>query len=194
MLPIWTDSLDLVCMSCLDDLLRLIAKSLRHFLMHPLHLGMADGCQFAVARLMSCNLCRTCTSQALLFEVCLDLLTSRTGSIEVLTCIAGDLRLPALSFFDLIALTLQAQGKLGTVDRRSKLLRPVQFARLQGPRFSILGFREIEEHDVSMQLWRGIPVYRARTVMFETRRDPLTRCFWRMGSSHARLDEPLHLV
>src|SRR6202046_5120663 len=130
MLPIWSDSLDLVCMSCADDLPWLIAKSLRHFLMHPLHLGMTDGWQFAIARLMSCYLCRTCTSQALLFEVGLDLLTSRTGSIEVLTCIAGDLRLAALPFCDLIALTLQAQGKLGTVDRRSKLLRPVQFVRL----------------------------------------------------------------
>src|SRR5258707_11346537 len=147
MLPTWTDSLDLVCMSSADDLLWLIAKSLRHFLMHPLHLGMADGWQFAIARLMSCDLCRTCTSQALLFEVCLDLLTSRTGSIEVLTCVAGDLRLPALSLFDLIALTLQAQRKLGTVDRRSKLLRPVPFVGLQGPRFSVLGFSEIEEHD-----------------------------------------------
>jgi hypothetical protein len=76
-------------MSYADDLLWLIAKSLSHFLMHPLHLGMADGWQFAVARLMSCDLCRTCTSQALLFEVCLDLLTSRTGSIEVLTGVAG---------------------------------------------------------------------------------------------------------
>src|SRR5580693_8242355 len=130
MLPIWTDSLDLVCMSCADDLLRLIAKSLRHFLMHPLHLGMADGWQFAIARLMSCDLCRTCTFQALLFEVCLDLLTSRTGSIKVLTRVAGDLRLPALSSFDLIALSLQAQCKLGAVDRRCKLLRPVQFLRL----------------------------------------------------------------
>src|SRR5580692_5999998 len=117
-------------MSCADDLLWLITKSLRHFLMHPLHLCMAHGRQFAVARLMSCDLCRTCTFQALLFEVCLDLLTSRTGSIEILTCIAGDLRLPALSFFDLIALTLQAQRKLGTVDCGSKLLRPVQFVRL----------------------------------------------------------------
>src|ERR1700723_4074951 len=89
MLPIWTDSLDLVCMSCADDLLWLIAKSLRHFLMHPLHLGMADACQFAVARLMSCDLCRACTPQALFFEVCLDLLTSRTGSIEVLAAGIG---------------------------------------------------------------------------------------------------------
>src|ERR1700728_1599928 len=122
MLPIWADSLDVVCMSCADDLLWLIAKSLRHFLMHALHLGMADGRQLAVARLMSCDLCRTCTPQVLFFEVCLDLLTSRTGSIEVLTGVPGDLRLPALSFFDLIAPTLQAQRKLGTVDRRSKLL------------------------------------------------------------------------
>src|SRR5258707_4977300 len=105
MLPIWTDSIDLVCMSCADDLLRLIAKSLSHFLMHPLHLCMADACQLAIARLMSCDLCCTCSSQALFFEVCLDLLTSRTGSIEVLAGIAGDLRLSALSFFELIALT-----------------------------------------------------------------------------------------
>jgi len=112
MLSIWTDSLDRVCMRCADDLLWLIAKSLRHFLMHPLHLCVADARQFAIVRLMSCDLCRTCTPQALFFEVGLDLLTSRTGSIEVLTCIAGDLRLPALSFFDLIALTLQAQSKL----------------------------------------------------------------------------------
>src|SRR5260370_29204061 len=99
-------------MSCADDLLWLIAKSLSHVLMHPLHLCMAHGWQFAIARLMSCDLCRTCTFQALLFEVCLDLLTSRTGSIEVLTGVADDLRLPALSFFDLIALTLQAQRQL----------------------------------------------------------------------------------
>jgi hypothetical protein len=45
-----------------------------------------------------------------------------------------------------------------------------------------------------MHLWRGIPVYRACTVMFETHGDPLTRCFWRTVSSYARLDELLHLV
>src|SRR5580693_8672554 len=45
-----------------------------------------------------------------------------------------------------------------------------------------------------MQLWRGIPVDRARTVMFETRGDPLSCCFRLTVSSHARLDELLHLV
>src|SRR5580704_17346621 len=45
-----------------------------------------------------------------------------------------------------------------------------------------------------MELWRGISVDRACTVMFETRGDPLTRCFWRTVSSHARLDALLHLV
>src|ERR1700722_7378560 len=110
MLPIWTDSFDLVCMSCTADLLWLIAKSVSHFLMQPLHFCMADGSQFAVARLVSCDLCRPSASQALLFEIRLDLLASRAGRVEVLACIARDFRLAAFSFFDLIPRTLEAQG------------------------------------------------------------------------------------
>jgi hypothetical protein len=86
MLPTWIDPLGLVC-ACSDDLLWLIAKSFGHFLMHPLHFRMVDGWQFAITRLVSCDLCRTSSLQALLFEVCLDLF---------LICILG---LSALSVF-----------------------------------------------------------------------------------------------
>ena len=98
-----------MCLSCADDLLRLIAKSASYFLMHPLNFCMADRSQFAVARLVSCDLCRTSASQALLFEIRLDLLASRAGRVEVLACLARDLRLAAFSIFDLIATTLEAQ-------------------------------------------------------------------------------------
>ena len=37
---------------------------------------------FAVARLVSCDLCRTNTSEALLFEIRLDLLTSWAGCVD----------------------------------------------------------------------------------------------------------------
>ena len=88
-----------------DHLLWLIAKSLGHFLVHSLHFRVRDGRQFVVSGLVRCDLRRTSTFHALLFEVGLDLLTSWTGGIKILARISGDLRLAALSPFDLVALT-----------------------------------------------------------------------------------------
>jgi hypothetical protein len=64
LLPTWSDCVELVCLSCTDHLVWLIVKAFSHFLVGPLHFRMGDGCQFAVARLVGCDLCRTSTFQA----------------------------------------------------------------------------------------------------------------------------------
>src|SRR5436190_12117915 len=104
MLATWNISFDLLGMSRANHLLWLISKSLGHFFMHPLHFRVCDRRQFLVPCLVRCDLRRSSTFHALLFEVCLDLLTSRTGSIDILACITGDLRLATLSRFDVVTL------------------------------------------------------------------------------------------
>ena len=66
--------------------------------------------------------------------------------------------------------------------------------RLQGSRFAILRFSEIEEHNMSVQLRCGVSIHRARAVVLEAGCDPFTSRFREAIASHACLDEPLHLV
>src|SRR5262245_49622139 len=99
----------MVEISCADHLLRLISKSLGHLLMQSLHFRVRDTRQFLVPRPVRCDLRRTSTFHALLFEVGLNLLTPRTRSVEILTCITSDLRLTTLSPFDLVAPAFEAE-------------------------------------------------------------------------------------
>src|ERR1700679_1802671 len=91
-------------MGCSNHLLRLLAELGGDIAMLLLHLSVRNSRQFIVTRLMCCDLRRACASYALLFEVCLDLLTPRTGGVQVLSRIPSDLRLATLALFNVIAL------------------------------------------------------------------------------------------
>ena len=93
-------------MGCADHLLGLLTELRGHVSVLLLHLCVRDGRQFVVTRLMRCDLRRACASYALLFEVCLDLLTPWTGGVQILSRIPADLRLAAPPPFNLISLIL----------------------------------------------------------------------------------------
>src|SRR5579859_4853739 len=66
--------------------------------------------------------------------------------------------------------------------------------RLQGSRFTIFRFSEIEEHNMGMQLRSGVSIHRAGAVVFEARCDPFTSRFRDTIAAHASLNEPFHFV
>src|SRR5580693_8104012 len=91
-------------MGCADYMLGLQTELRGHVSVLLLHLCVRDGRQFVVTRLMRCDLRRARTSYALLFEVCLDLLTPWTGGVKIFSCVPFYLRLSALAPFNVIAL------------------------------------------------------------------------------------------
>src|ERR1700691_5506734 len=93
-------------MGCADDLLGLLTELRGQVSMLLLHLCVRDGWQFVVTRLMRCDLRRARASYALLFEVCLDLLTPWTGGIQIISRVPLDLRLAAPPPLNLISLIL----------------------------------------------------------------------------------------
>jgi hypothetical protein len=70
-------------MGCADDLFGLLTELRGQVSVLSLHLCVRDGRQFAVTRLMRSDLRRARASYALLFEVCLDLLTPWTGGVKI---------------------------------------------------------------------------------------------------------------
>src|SRR5215813_5878780 len=84
-----------------NDLRRLVAKLLGEVPVTPLHLLVRD-IQLGVARLVRRDL-RGSRARSIPFgQVGLDLLTTRTGGVEVFTGVAGDLGLTAATAFDLV--------------------------------------------------------------------------------------------
>ena len=65
---------------------------------------------------------------------------------------------------------------------------------LQGSRFAVLRFSEIEKHSMSVQLRCCVSINRSRAVMLEGGCDPFTGRFRETIAAHARLDELLHLI
>src|SRR5260370_29400643 len=99
-------------MGCADHLLRLLAELRGHIAMLVLHLCVRDGRQFVVACLMRGDLCRACSSYTLLFEIRLDLLTARTGRVQILSRVPFYLWLATLAPFNVIALVFYPQRQL----------------------------------------------------------------------------------
>ena len=66
--------------------------------------------------------------------------------------------------------------------------------RLQGARFTVLCFREIEEHNMCVQLRCRVPVHGPRAVMLEAGCNPFARRFCRMVAADPRLDILFHFV
>ena len=59
--------------------------------------------------------------------------------------------------------------------------------RLQGARLTVLCFREIEEHDMCMQLRRRVAIHGPRAVMLEAGCNPFARGLCRMVATDPRL-------
>ena len=91
---------------------------------------------------------------ALLLQACFDLLPPGTRRLEIVGRIATNLRLSAGSSFDLIPERHEFGGELRTIDRRCKLLRPVELTGLQRSWTAVGHRREIEDHRVRVQLRR----------------------------------------
>src|SRR5580704_4253726 len=87
-----------------DHMLWLLAELRGHVAVLLLHLCVRDGRQLVVTRLMRCDLRRARASYALLFEICLDLLTPWTGGVKIFSCVPFYLRLATLAPFNVIAL------------------------------------------------------------------------------------------
>src|SRR5579859_2735926 len=101
-----------------------------------------------------------------------DLLPARARCFKILLRVAFDLGLAAGALFDLVAQSLQPQGKLRAVDCRSILLRTVKLSRLQCACLPVLAFGDVEEHDVRMQLWGCIAIHWPAAVMFKLGGNP----------------------
>jgi hypothetical protein len=140
---------------------------------------------------MRSNLCRTRTISSNLLQVPLNLFSPWTGCIQIFLRIALDLRLAMLAAVDLIAQPVKAHGKLGTVHTGRILLRLEKTSLLKRPRLAVLTLGHIENDHMSVKLWRGIPVYRAGSVMLEGGGNELGRRLRRVDIADSRLRIPL---
>src|ERR1700678_1477428 len=104
-----------------------------------------------------------------------DLFTAWTRCVEILLCVALDLRLTMLAAFDLVAQAMQPHGKLRTVYAGRILLRLEEAALLKSAGLAVLAFGHIEDDSMSVELWRSIALDRAGGVMLESGGDELAR-------------------
>src|ERR1700677_3397964 len=101
------------------------------------------------------------------FEIFTNLLASGAGCIEIFLCVSLDLRSTAPPCRDFVTKLSEAVSQLGLIDRCGKLLGGEEALRLDCARLAIVALRDIENDRVSMQLWRDIPIDRARCVVLE---------------------------
>ena len=109
-----------------------------------------------------------------------NLLTPRTGSVEVFLGVALDLRRSASANGDFIAEILQSVHEFRLIDGGGKLLRSEKALRLDRPRLTILALGQIENDRMGMELWRNIPIHWASCIVFEFGGDEFARSLWRM--------------
>ena len=128
------------------------------------------------------------------WQLLLDLLAARTRGLQILRRVAANLRLAAVAALDLVAQGGEARRQLRAVHRRRVGLRLVEFARLERAGAPVVAFGHIEDHDVRVQLGRGVAVDGPRAVVFEGGGDPLPRRLGGMIAADARLDVRFHLV
>src|SRR5664279_2492616 len=124
---------------------------------------------------------------ACLLEITLDLLSARTRRVEILLCIALDLRLPMLTTFNRITEIVQTDGQLGTVDACHVLLRLEKTSLLQGSCLFTLSFGHVENYSVGMQLGRSIAIHGTSRVMFERSSDKSAGSLGSMNITDSRL-------
>src|ERR1700679_19911 len=136
---------------------------------------------------MSGDLCRTRAVPADLLQVLFDLFTAWTGCVEILLCVAPDLRLTMLATFDLVTQAMQPHGKFGTVYAGCILLGLKEAAFLKSAGLAVFAFGHIEDDRMSVKLRRGIAVYGAGGVVFKGGGDELARRLRCMNVTDASL-------
>jgi len=177
----------------LDDFCRLVPKPLGEFLVPWLHL-LVRHVELGFSSLMSRDLRRHGALSIRFGQIVLDLLATRTGRVEVLTCVASDFRLAAATALYLVAERGQSRCRLGSIDRRGELLRPVQLARLQWTHCTVCRLREVEDDRVGMELRRGIAVHRPGAVVLKQGRYRIAGRFRPAIATEPRLRVRLELL
>jgi hypothetical protein len=120
-----------------------------------------------VARVVSGDLCRRCSVDALLAEMFFDLFPTRAGCFQIFLSVAFDLGLSMLTALDFIAQPFKPQSQLGTVNGSCAPLRSKEFMWLQGSRLAVVALGHIEDDGMGMQLRDGIPIDRPCCVVLE---------------------------
>ena len=123
-----------------------------------------------------------------------DLFAAQAGSIQILLRVSLDLRRSAASGLDLIAETPQFVGKGGLIDGGCVLLALEERALLQGACRAVRSLGDVEDDDVRMELWRGVPVHGSGGVMLELGRDELAGGLGEVVAPDPRLGVSLQLV
>ena len=146
----------------------LIAERLGHGSMLPLHLVVRQ-IELRFPCLVRRDLYGCSSLLLLLRKMILDLLATWTRCLDVLVAVHRDFRLTTFAVFDLVAQGGEPHGELRPVHRRRILLRLVQLPRLQRADLCLDRVRQIEDHDVRVQLGRGVSVDWRRAVVLELR-------------------------
>src|SRR5262249_25055434 len=151
------DAIRTVMLGGFDNFGRLAPVFLGKPLMAVLHLFVWH-IQLVFACLMCRDLRRSRAVTIRVGQVGLDLPTTRTGGVEVLARVAGDLGLPASAALDVIPEHRQSRGQLGAVYGGRVLLRAIQLSWLKGADGAVGGFGQIEDHSMRVELRRRIAV------------------------------------
>ena len=105
-----------------------------HFFVAHLELG--------ISRSVGCDFCRFGSTDAFLVQVLFDLLPAWAAGVQILLGVPLDLRRSAGALLNLITQFSQPEGQIGAIYGRGKLLRPVEFVRLQRARLPVVPFGE----------------------------------------------------
>src|SRR5271166_5521357 len=92
------------------------------------------------------------------FEVFTNLLASGARCVEIFLCVSLDLRSTAPPCRNFVTKLSEAVSQLGLIDRCRKLLGGEEALRLDCARLAIVALGDIENHRVSVQLWRDVTV------------------------------------
>src|SRR6202022_1991344 len=101
------------------------------------------------------------------FEVFTNLLAAGTGRVEVFLRVAFDLRRAAPPYCDFVTELAHSISELRLIDRCGKLLGLKEASFLQGTRFSVSSFGDVEDNNVCMKLRRDIAIDWAGRIVFK---------------------------
>src|SRR6266568_2966300 len=110
----------------------------------------ADKYLLAVAGIMGSDLSCFGTAEAATGDSLYDLLSPRTGGVEVFLRETFDLGSPAFAGLDLISKAAKLVGEMGLIDGGRVALRVEEASLLQSADPPILAFRHVEDHGVGV--------------------------------------------
>ena len=124
-------------------------------------------------------------------DMLFDLLRAQAVGLEVFLGVTLDLGSSIGPGLDQVTQPLEFVSQMRLVDRRGILLAFEEFERLQRPGFSLLGFRQVEDDGMGMELRSGIAFDRPGAVMLKGGDDQFPGVFRRVIASHPGLGETL---